>query len=245
PSSLRWRSSHQLVKGQFSLTLPVDVGGALVSYRFNTHDYDISFGVEYRWTDTDGEQTVETVLPQQRVNSHEEPAAGDFTVQRGPGSLVLTWDNTYSWLHEKALVYQNRERGGCFDTIYFCPLTSSCHSFPSGKLEELAPPVRQRLKEKQEQRLATAARLASLESAKQALQVKIDAEAEALANLQRQEDAIRTREELLSAKILGAGIRALPTPALDMVLKFGSRGERERWQCVCRQWASAIGDLKT
>lgn len=70
---------------------------------------------------------METVLPSQRVDSHYEPVAGDVHIHR-PGTVILVctcglgwgvlirftnatppppqlWDNSYSWLANKALSY--------------------------------------------------------------------------------------------------------------------------------------------
>ncbi|KAM3570502.1 hypothetical protein VYU27_007426 [Nannochloropsis oceanica] len=99
---LSWKSSGTPVRYLFKLPVPVDTAGTHVTYRFASDEFDISFAVFFLGVEEDAK--MEIVLPAARVNSHQEPVSGDITVHR-PGTVILLWDNTYSWFATKALSY--------------------------------------------------------------------------------------------------------------------------------------------
>ncbi|TFJ80634.1 hypothetical protein NSK_008060 [Nannochloropsis salina CCMP1776] len=99
---LAWKSSGTPVRYYFKLPVPVDTAGSHVAYRFASDEFDIGFAVFFQGAEEGAK--LETVLPSSRVDSHVEPVSGDITVHR-PGTVVLLWDNSYSWFATKALSY--------------------------------------------------------------------------------------------------------------------------------------------
>lgn len=86
--ALRFKSLDQVVKQDFELRLPVTAPGAVLHYRFATAGFDICFGVYAE--EADGE---EDLLPEERVDSHEEPVIGELgPLPFSKGVVVLRWD---------------------------------------------------------------------------------------------------------------------------------------------------------
>lgn len=75
-------------------------GNAELKYSFKTKDYNISFSVEFI---NEEEKTIE-VIPLSQVNSHLETIEGSIDLPE-PGEVVITWDNSFSWMTEKTLLY--------------------------------------------------------------------------------------------------------------------------------------------
>jgi len=78
----------------------IETANIVLHYEFKTVDYDIGFGIVYKETG----KNIQHILEVQRYNSHIIPVFGRITVQK-VGSIVLQWDNTFSWMTEKELHY--------------------------------------------------------------------------------------------------------------------------------------------
>jgi hypothetical protein len=87
-------SVQKTVSSTFSIPLNLDTGSVVV-WRFQTKHKDIGFSVEFR-----GQQ----VSSYQRYNSHQVPVGGIFEAPV-PDRVVLLWDNSYSKMTSKVLVY--------------------------------------------------------------------------------------------------------------------------------------------
>merc|ERR1719197_222126 len=99
-ADISYKSSSTPIRDVFKLKIPVNISEARVLYKFSTEDYDISFAVIFEGLDG----ATEVILPSGRVDSHFEPISGAITVHK-PGSIVLEWDNSYSWFNTKTLSY--------------------------------------------------------------------------------------------------------------------------------------------
>ena len=75
---------------------------SILSWIFKTERYDINFAIYFQ---TGNETTqLECVLSLHRYDSHLVPAKGDI-ICITPGIYILSWDNTYSWFHNKQVQY--------------------------------------------------------------------------------------------------------------------------------------------
>ncbi|KAF1330355.1 hypothetical protein FI667_g5075, partial [Globisporangium splendens] len=72
----------------------------VVTWKFSTAQYDISFGVKFL-RECDGDDSEwEDVVPLQRCASHEQEQSGKFEAPTA-GTVVFTWDNSYSRFRQK------------------------------------------------------------------------------------------------------------------------------------------------
>jgi len=99
-ADISYKSSSTPVRDVFKLKIPIDLSESRVLYKFSTEENDISFAVIFEGLD----DSIEVILPAGRVDSHFEPISGAITVHK-PGSIILEWDNNYSWFNTKTLSY--------------------------------------------------------------------------------------------------------------------------------------------
>uniref|UniRef100_A0AAT9H863 Retinal binding protein n=1 Tax=Peronia verruculata TaxID=500109 RepID=A0AAT9H863_9EUPU len=83
----------------FTVDMTVTKPGSVLRWEFKTDGYDIGFGV-FR---EEGKEKV-PVVPIERVNSHMVPEDGSYTCEV-PGKYLVVFDNTYSKLRDKQLLY--------------------------------------------------------------------------------------------------------------------------------------------
>ena len=83
--------SHEMVKD-------VESEGFVVAWSFRTKSRDIGFSVEFNG---------KSVVPYQRYDSHAHMVSGMISVPE-KGQAKLVWDNTYSKLRSKVLIYRVR-----------------------------------------------------------------------------------------------------------------------------------------
>jgi hypothetical protein len=90
-----------------TLEFQVETPGSILSWNFWTDDNDIAFGV-YRRTTSSGlrqkKEDMEEVVATCRVNSHLVPESGTVVCDL-PGTYVVCFDNTYSWVTAKKVFY--------------------------------------------------------------------------------------------------------------------------------------------
>jgi hypothetical protein len=68
----------------------------------------------------------EILIPPGRVQSDEEPVYESVTLE-AQGTLILLWDNSYSWLHKKELSYTLQiEQVCCHVCMYVCVCVCVC-----------------------------------------------------------------------------------------------------------------------
>lgn len=99
-ADISYKSSSTPIRDVFKLKIPIDLSESRVLYKFSTEENDVSFAVIFEGLD----DSIEVILPAGRVDSHFEPISGAITVHK-PGSIILEWDNSYSWFNTKTLSY--------------------------------------------------------------------------------------------------------------------------------------------
>lgn len=99
---IHWKANEVIIKAGQKFVVPIQVqrGNSELKYSFQTKDYNISFSIEYI---NEEEKTIE-VIPLSQVNSHLETIEGSIDLPE-PGEVVITWDNSFSWMTEKTLLY--------------------------------------------------------------------------------------------------------------------------------------------
>ncbi|GBL81265.1 SEC14-like protein 2 [Araneus ventricosus] len=75
---------------------------SFLQWDYQTVNFDICFGLSFK-KDQDSES--KPILPARRVDSHRIPESGSFTCEE-TGIYELVFDNSYSWLTKKELVYK-------------------------------------------------------------------------------------------------------------------------------------------
>lgn len=97
---LLFKSTDCYLSREFVLPIPV-LSGSTVKYQFSTTGGDVEFSAKFAW-DNDKEETVFLAT---RVPSDMEPYKGSFKAPK-EGSLLLRFDNSFSWFTSKLLSYQ-------------------------------------------------------------------------------------------------------------------------------------------
>jgi len=87
---------------KFELKKNVDEKGLLVSWEFRTLSKDIGFAVVF--TAKDAKQS-QTIVPLTRMPAHMQAVDGGFAAPSA-GTVTLIWDNSYSKLTSKHLLYR-------------------------------------------------------------------------------------------------------------------------------------------
>jgi hypothetical protein len=101
--TLLFKGSNQFLQpgGEFVLPIPV-IAGSNVKYQFSTTDGDIQFSTSFN-----GGNVTENIVQPARVPSNTEHVKGGYKATCA-GSLLLKFDNSFSWFTPKYLSYQIR-----------------------------------------------------------------------------------------------------------------------------------------
>ncbi|KAF8774712.1 SEC14-like protein 4 isoform X2 [Argiope bruennichi] len=86
----------------FQLPVEVKKPGALLKWVFKTKDYNIRFGLFYK---KDEKSKQEEILPVDNVDCQVIPEENEFICEK-TGIYILHWDNSYSWMTAKQLLYK-------------------------------------------------------------------------------------------------------------------------------------------
>lgn len=108
------RNSYVLLCEDGATQADIRAGGSLqLPFRMSVNDticweyevkaHDVDFGVKFRTQGMGGAEEAEKV-PMARV-AHGATVAGSFTATE-EGTVVLTWDNAYSWTRGKSVAYK-------------------------------------------------------------------------------------------------------------------------------------------
>ncbi|XP_054709788.1 SEC14-like protein 2 [Uloborus diversus] len=81
--------------------LNVTEPGSLIEWEFETESKDIGFGLFYKINEYNDSEKKELV-PKQRIDTHLASETGMYQCEK-PGTYVLVFDNSYSWIHQKEL----------------------------------------------------------------------------------------------------------------------------------------------
>ncbi|KAF8794832.1 SEC14-like protein 2 like protein [Argiope bruennichi] len=87
-----------------NLTFEVEEGNSLLEWEFETKNKDIAFGVYFKENSHNESKPVE-LLPKRRIDTYYEPETGIFKCEQ-PGTYIVVFDNSYSWLFEKEVYYK-------------------------------------------------------------------------------------------------------------------------------------------
>lgn len=126
------------MKWNWTLSIPIEIGGSIVNYSFCTQQGDIDFGITFiPSTDNNSDKDdgnssskdkteAAEVLGEHRVPSEVEPISGVF---RSPheGTVVFYWDNSFSWITPKKLTY-------CIEVKQVCSHLRYSRSFSHASL---------------------------------------------------------------------------------------------------------------
>ena len=96
----RTNGTNVVISEEWVLPVPVANAHTLVSFTFQTTGGDISFSMVF--IGLNGEEEV--LIAPRRLQSDTEPVNEALRLEAA-GTLILLWDNSYSWLHKKELSY--------------------------------------------------------------------------------------------------------------------------------------------
>lgn len=94
-------------RSRYECKLSVQKPGSTIRWEFQTKDYNIRFGVLYEKAKYGKIKNShpEELLPVENVECHVLPESGDMVCQKS-GQYILHFDNSYSWLTSKHLMYK-------------------------------------------------------------------------------------------------------------------------------------------
>jgi len=89
-------------RDKFELELKIESKGTLVSWEWRVSTHDLNFGVKFI---PDSDKTERWIAESMNFTSNADLISGGLTAEE-PGTLTLHWDNTYSMLTGKTLLYR-------------------------------------------------------------------------------------------------------------------------------------------
>lgn len=95
-------SSKSVYEEKVIIPSDSDLSNTKISYFFSSEKYDIGFQILYKQNENSSDSI--TILENQRYNSHEKTIMSSIEANR-PGVYILQWDNTYSTLRSKTIIY--------------------------------------------------------------------------------------------------------------------------------------------
>jgi len=95
---------HVVVVPPLAYTDVKEAAGAsyLVTWEFRTESNNIDFEVKFQKA---SDKSEEVIAKKARLDSHLQMIEGGYETKE-PGSLIFTWDNTYSWTSSKTVLYR-------------------------------------------------------------------------------------------------------------------------------------------
>ncbi|GBN48111.1 SEC14-like protein 2 [Araneus ventricosus] len=89
-----------------TLTFEVKEANSFLEWEFETKSKDIGFGVYFKETDS----KIIEVIPKQRIDTYYGPETGVYKCEK-PGTYIVAFDNSYSWIYQKEIYYRMRVIG--------------------------------------------------------------------------------------------------------------------------------------
>lgn len=86
------------------VNLDVKESGSYLEWEFETKSRDIGFGLFFNEV-IDDEEKITEMVPIQRIDTEEYPETGTLKCEK-PGTYVIVFDNTYSWIRAKEIYYR-------------------------------------------------------------------------------------------------------------------------------------------
>lgn len=232
---LRFNCTTQAVARNFVLPIPIEVTGSTVEYNFSTALFDIDFEVLYNPKDG-GPQEV--LKPKQRYNSHLEIVKDTYTTTQ-PGTLILSWDNTYSWWNTKTLAYTVSLT---IPTLKSVEESRALQTLETMRKEAAAVvSAKQRYNDVSLAHAHASRNIAAYEIELATIQQKL--ELERATALRMEEEALKLTDaiELGELKVEGLGLRALTPKTLVKLLEYGDKSLAQA--IVARRWVDVNNPL--
>ncbi|GFS67840.1 SEC14-like protein 2 [Nephila pilipes] len=82
--------------------------GSFLEWEFETKNKDIGFVIYFKENFSEKTNLVE-LIPKQRIDTCYEPEKGLFRCDK-PGTYIVVFDNSYSWIYPKEIYYRARVR---------------------------------------------------------------------------------------------------------------------------------------
>ncbi|GIY00785.1 SEC14-like protein 2 [Caerostris darwini] len=92
---------HVSRMSKVNITLDVEEPGSHIEWEFETENKDIGFGLYFQSVNSIQNKPKE-LIPKQRVEAHVACETGMYLCEI-PGTYILMFDNTYSWLQQKEI----------------------------------------------------------------------------------------------------------------------------------------------
>mmetsp|Transcript_32235 Transcript_32235/g.42509 ORF Transcript_32235/g.42509 Transcript_32235/m.42509 type:complete len:289 (+) Transcript_32235:46-912(+) len=236
--NLTWKCTNMPIKTEFRLPIPVDIAGSIIEYQFQTLEYDIAFSVELETLNDDGERESNVISEPERYDSHIEPFVQQVQMDQ-PGTLILVWNNSYSWMREKQLSYSvslqvpsliGIDKAKCDRALtYFNECIEMLGSETEMKDQLVAS----------KSELST--ELSDLKIQIEQLTRTLAAKTTDLEEVMKEETLCAQKIELCKLKLTGFTFRLFSTPILSNILSFGESSDK--WALVCQDWASIISSF--
>lgn len=222
-----WQTNDFLVQYQFELPIPI-MAGSMVKYSFSTRGGDIQFSAFF----FSHERKPEAIFQEARVPSDIESIEGSFKAQR-EGTLVLFFDNSFSWFTSKFLTYKIQLFQPAFTVADTARCTRSRHLLHA--IVEDTRRAEVRLAKSQEKILTLRSEIPDLESRLEALELELGHKNAILhaALSETQEMGARITANL--EKKNGLCIRCLSKSQMIIMMSFlGGTGSSA--SSVCKYW---------
>ncbi|XP_055931695.1 SEC14-like protein 2 [Argiope bruennichi] len=89
-----------------TINLEVKEANSFLEWEFETKNKDIGFGVYFKENDSN----IIELIPKQRIDTYYGPETGVYKCEK-PGTYIVAFDNSYSWLYQKEVYYKIRMIG--------------------------------------------------------------------------------------------------------------------------------------
>ncbi|XP_055931693.1 SEC14-like protein 2 isoform X2 [Argiope bruennichi] len=86
-----------------TLTFEVKEANSFLEWEFETKNKDIGFSVHFKVNDS----KIVEVLPKQRMDTYYGSETGVYRCEK-PGTYIVSFDNSYSWIYKKEIYYKMR-----------------------------------------------------------------------------------------------------------------------------------------
>ncbi|KAG8189378.1 hypothetical protein JTE90_021881 [Oedothorax gibbosus] len=97
------------------VSLDVEEPGSCIEWEFETENRDIGFGLYYQ-CDESLKSKPKELIPSQRVDAHMNCETGLYQCGK-PGTYILLFDNSYSWLQQKEIFCRAVVLAACRNTV--------------------------------------------------------------------------------------------------------------------------------
>lgn len=228
------KSTDCFVQKFFELPVPV-LAGSTVKYQFSTAGGDISFTTKF-WS----KGGSETIFEATRVPSDVEAYTGQYKATKD-GTLILFFDNSFSWFTPKYLTY-NVE---VFQPAFTAADNARClrsRSMLRACVEDTKA-SEQSLEVSREKMNELNAVIPTMQNRLSILQAELDAKKAILDKAYREAEEMAARIEANMERKNGLCIRVLNKKLLSEVLQF--MGPESSVRAVCKYWRAVVKETYT